>query len=168
MRTGLRFSFRHIVLACLAFPIAHQPVFAQNLSFCGNADWFAVQEAQVRGKKLSPLCQGELDAAADRRTIAERELKTVIEHAPRSADAYEAHSALSHFYLRLGRFHDAEAQILAMLSAKPSAPDLANVRSLFALLANYPDLTISSSHPERLHAGHSQRCSQNLHVGYRT
>jgi hypothetical protein len=47
-----------------------------------------------------------------------------------------------HFYLRIGRFHDAEAQILAMLAAKPAAPDLANVRSLFALLANYPDLTV--------------------------
>jgi hypothetical protein len=146
MRTGLCFSCCRIVLACIAFAIAHQPVFAQNLSFCGNADWFAVQEAQVRGKKLSPLCQGELDAAADRRSIAERELKTVIEHAPQSADAYEAHSALSHFYLRSGRFHDAEAHILAMLAAKPSAPDLANVRSLFALLANHPDLRVASSH----------------------
>jgi predicted aspartyl protease len=146
MRTGLRFSCRHIVLAFIVFPIAH-PVFAQNVSSCGNADWFAVQQAQVQGKKLSLLCHGELNAAADRRGVAERELKTVIEHAPQNADAYEAHSALVHFYLRIGRFHDAEAQILAMLAAKPTASDLANVRSLFALLANYPDLTVPSSHP---------------------
>jgi hypothetical protein len=143
MRAGPYFS---CCLVLLVWAIAGQPAFAQNTSTCDNVDWFAVQQTKSGGAKLSPLCQGELDAAADRRSIAERELKAVVEQAPQSADAYEAHSALLHFYLRIGRFHDAEAQILAMLAAKPSAPDLANVRSLFALLANYPDLALDSSH----------------------
>ncbi|MGD0732867.1 MAG: retropepsin-like aspartic protease [Terracidiphilus sp.] len=72
---------------------------------------------------------------------------TVIQQAPQSANAYQAHSALSHLYLRIGRFHDAQAQILAMLAARPDAPDLANVRSLFALLGSDPDLKVSSSRP---------------------
>ncbi|MGB6686788.1 MAG: retropepsin-like aspartic protease [Terracidiphilus sp.] len=152
MRTGLRFSCSHIVLACIALSIADRAVLAQNGYSCGNGDWFAVQEAQVKGERLSSLCQGELDAAADRRGVAERELKAVIEQAPEGADAYEAHSSLSHFYLRIGRFHDAEAQILAMLAAKPKATDLANVRSLFALLGDYPDLEVSSSYPASIHS----------------
>jgi hypothetical protein len=152
MRTGLRFSYSHILLAYIGFLIAHQAVLAQNGASCGNGDWFTVQKLQAQGKKLSSLCQGELDAAGDHRGVAERELKTVIEQAPESADAYEAHSALSHFYLRIGRFHDAEAQILAMLAAKPTAPDLANVRSLFALLGDHPNLRVSSSHPVSVHS----------------
>ena len=122
-------------------------MFAQNASSCDSSDWFAVEESQAAGATLSPLCKGELDAAADRRSVAERELKGIIAQAPQSADAYEAHSTLVHFYLRIGRFHDAETQILAMLAVKPSAPDLANVRSLFALLATYPDLALGSSRP---------------------
>jgi hypothetical protein len=152
MRTCLRFSYSHILFACIVFPIAHQAVLAQNGSPCGNGDWFAVQKVQVQGEKLSLLCQGELDAAADRRALAERELVTVIKQAPQSLDAYEAHSALSHFYLRIGRFHDAQAQILAMLAAKPTAPDLANVRSLFALLGDHPDVRVSSSRPASVHS----------------
>jgi hypothetical protein len=58
-----------LLLSCVAylhtFAIAGQPAFAQNASTCGNADWFAVQQAKSEGAKLSPLCQGELDAAAD-------------------------------------------------------------------------------------------------------
>jgi hypothetical protein len=143
----LRISRRHIRLALICFAIAQRPLLAQDASPCGNPDWFAVQQEQLRGKPLSALCQGELDAAADRRSIAEKELNAIIEQAPNSADAYEAHSALAHFYLRIGRFRDAQSQILAMLSAKPSAPDLANVGSLFALLAQFPDLAVSSSGP---------------------
>jgi hypothetical protein len=39
------------------------------------------------------------------------------------------------------------AQILAMLAQKPTAPDLQNVQPLFALLAQYPDLTVTTRHP---------------------
>jgi hypothetical protein len=50
MRTGLRFSRRHIVLAFIAFPIAYQLVFAQDVSSCGNADWFAVQQPKSKAR----------------------------------------------------------------------------------------------------------------------
>jgi predicted aspartyl protease len=97
-----------------------------------------------KGKELSRLCKGEMDAAEDHRRQAETELNDVIKAAPHSDDAYAARSALAHFYLRVGRFHDAEAQIEAMLAAKPNAADLANVHSLYALLAAHPDMTVHS------------------------
>ncbi|HEX3470408.1 MAG TPA: retropepsin-like aspartic protease [Silvibacterium sp.] len=79
-------------------------------------------------------------------------MNLVIHQAPQSTDAYEAHSTLAHFYLRIGRFHDAEAQIRAMLAADPRASNLRNLESLFALLANYPDLTILRSYPDAVHS----------------
>jgi len=96
---------------------------------------------------LSTLCRGELDAAEDRREAAEAELRDVIAESPLSASVYAAHSTLLHFYFRIGRFRDANAQMLAMLAARPAAPDLQNVRSLFTLLASSQDLAIVSHHP---------------------
>lgn len=119
-------------------------IFSQDASSCSYSDWFAVQAAQIQGKKLSPLCQGELAAAEDHRSLAESKLKAVIKANAHSPDAYEAHSVLTHFYLRIGRFHDAELQIEEMSSAKPNAPDLVNVRSLFALLGSHTDMTVST------------------------
>ena len=120
---------------------------AQAASTCGGSDWFVVQHVQIAGSKLSLLCKGELDAAKNHREAAETQLKAVIAKSPRSADAYAAHSTLTHFYLRTGRFRDANAQVVAMLAVKPKAPDIQNLRSLFAALAAIPDLAIVSSQP---------------------
>jgi predicted aspartyl protease len=138
---------RALLLSTCFVLVGAQSLLAQNASSCSSPDWFVVQQTQREGHELSPLCKGELDAAEDHREAAESELKAVIQGASQSADAFEAHSTLTHFYLRIGRFHDANAQILAMLVTKPTAPDLQNVRSLFALLATYPDLAVVSSHP---------------------
>ena len=100
-----------------------------------------------------------MDAAADHRRHAEMELNAVIKAAPHSDDAYAARSTLSHFYLRIGRFHDAETQIQAMLAAKPNAPDLTNVRSLYALLATHPDITV---HGDRAASVSSQVIEGNV------
>jgi len=132
----------------LALLLVTSPAFSQDASACGSADWFAVRLAQAHGKVLSALCKGEMDAAEDHRQRAETELNEVIKAAPHSDDAYAARSALLHFYLRIGRFHDAGAQIEAMREAKPKAPDLANVRSLFALLAAHPDMTVNGDQGE--------------------
>jgi predicted aspartyl protease len=115
---------------------------SQDAPSCGYLDWFAVQRAQLQGKQLSSLCEGELNASEDHRPLAERELNAVIDAAPGSTKAYEAHSSLVHFYLRVGRFQDAELHIRAMLAIKPAAPDLVNLDSLFKLLASHPDMAV--------------------------
>ena len=138
---------RAVLLSPCLLVIASGSLSAQNASTCSSSDWFAVQQIERGGRSLSPLCKGELDAAEDHRTAAEAELNALIAKSPQSADAYAAHSTLAHFYLRLGHFHSAESQMLAMLALKPTASDLQNTQSLFELLGRYPDLTISSSHP---------------------
>jgi hypothetical protein len=135
-----------IAVVSILLSIAPSQIFSQDASSCGYSDWFAAQAAEIQGKELTALCQGELDAGEDHRSLAESELNAVIKTNPRSPDAYEAHSALAHFYLRIGRFHDAELQIQEMSSAKPTAPDLVNVRSLFALLGTHSDMTVSVGH----------------------
>lgn len=125
--------------------------YSQDASSCGHSDWFAVRQDRLRGKVLSALCKAELDAGEDRRALAETELNAIVKAAPDSDRAYAAHSTLSHFYLRIGRFHDAEAQISAMLAARPNAPDLANIRSLFALLAAHPDMSVAGDHTSSIH-----------------
>lgn len=135
-----------LVSSCF-FLLGANSLFAQSASSCGSLDWFVIQQAQRERRSLSPLCRGELDAAEDRREPAEAELKAVIAASPQSANAYSARSTLTHLYFRMGRFRDANAQILAMLVARPNAPDLQNVRSLFALLASNPDLAVISQHP---------------------
>lgn len=138
---------RYTLIACIILLAATHLGFAKRTSSCGDPDWFRVQHNQTVGKKLSLLCKGELEAAENHRRAAEEQLNAVIKQAPNSADAYEAHSTLSHFYLRIGRFHDAEAQVMAMLAAKPTAPDLKNIYPLFALLGQFPNLAVSASHP---------------------
>jgi hypothetical protein len=145
---GVGCSFMRALSLCTCLIlIGTESLLAQNASSCSSSDWFVVQQTQREGSRLSPLCKGELDAAEDHREAAEAELKAVIAGSPQSADAYAAHSTLTHFYLRIGRFHDANAEILAMLATRPAAPDLHNVRSLFALLASTPDLAVVSSQP---------------------
>ena len=101
------------------------------------------RSAQRRnGDPLSTLCKAELDAAENRYQAAEHELKAIIARSPHNDDAYAARSTLTQFYLRAGHFKEANAEIVAMLTEKPRALDLQNVRSLFALLAAGPDLTV--------------------------
>lgn len=147
MRSSGRNTYRHCLAACFLLLVATRAGLGQHTSSCGDPDWFTVQQQFDNGEKLSPLCKAELDGAANHVRIAERELKAIIKQAPRSGDAYDAHSTLTHLYLRVGRFRDAEAEVLALLALKPDASDLKNTQSLFALLGRYPDLTVSGSHP---------------------
>lgn len=153
---------RYVATFLLCCPI--QPMFAAGASSCGGSDWFAVQQSYVDGKKLSPLCKGALDAAEDHRRAAEEELNAVIHQDPHSVDAYEAQSTLSHFYLRIGRFHDAAIQVRAMLAAKPAAPDLKNVGSLLELLAGHHDLTAVETRPANVR---SETIDGNIYIPVR-
>ena len=137
-------SIRHGVLVIASFlGMAPFQMHSQNASSCGYPDWFAVQRAQVNGKQLSSLCLGELDASENHRLRAVAELDAVINSDPASTEAYSARSTLAYLYLRIGRFHDAELQIEAMVASRPTAPDLANIRSLFRLLASHLDMTVA-------------------------
>jgi hypothetical protein len=138
-----------LVICILAHAANTAPRSADETS-CVNPDSFAVRQASLEGKQLTALCKGELDAAEGNVRAAENELGVVIHKAPGSEDAYQARSTLSHVYFRLGRFHEAEAQVGAMAAMKPGAADLRNVRPLYELLVHSPDLTIAYSQPSTI------------------
>ena len=145
----LNCSLRYLSSLSLAILLmGSPPLVAQDVSACLSPDWFVVQKTQLAGARLSPLCVGELHAAEDHRKATESELRAVITGDPQSTDAYEARSTLEHFYFRIGRFRDANAQIDAMLRTRPTAPDLLKtLHSLLALLASYPDFSLAKSSP---------------------
>jgi hypothetical protein len=149
-RAGRSFTRVLLLSSCLVL-LGAESLVAQSTSSCGSSDWFVVQESQREGSSLSPLCRRELDAAEDCREAAETELKAVITSSPQSASAYAAHSTLTRFYLRLGRFGDANAQILCDVCRPTCCTGSSNVRSLFVLLAHSPDLAIISHRPAIVH-----------------
>ncbi len=145
-RTSLRAKIVWLVCACFTSLSGAALLPAQTTSTGPSPDWFAVKLAQQTGATLSVLCKGQL-GIAEGLPAAEHELRTLIASSPQSGDAYAAHSTLLHFYLRVGRFRDANAEVIAMLKARPAASDLVDMHSLLALLAAYPDFAINDSHP---------------------
>jgi predicted aspartyl protease len=116
-----------------------------NPDACTPHDWFQLKEKVAAGG-TSLLCKGALDANSERRAAAERELNAVVTQQPHSASSYRAHQLLVDMYFREGQYRQALAQLNQMLVEKPKAEDAA-AHSLFAVLAQYPDLTVASSRP---------------------
>ena len=144
-----RFIYCFFAICFVALVAATAPR-SGNETSCVNPDWFAVRQKFLEGEQLTALCKGELDAAEGNVRAAENELGVIIHRTPGSEDAYHARSTLSHLYFRLGRFHEAEAQVGAMGAMKPGAADLRNVRPLYELLARSPDLAIGYSQPSTI------------------
>jgi len=117
---------------------------------CSNPDWFAVRRAYLEGQPLTASCKGQLEAAEGQVSAAEQDLGAIVRGAPKSEDAYQARSTLAHVYFRLGRFHDAEAQLAAMALMKPAAEDVRNVAPLYNLLARSADVAVGRSEPATL------------------
>jgi len=131
------------VVALLA--VACLPALAEDKpDLCEKHDWFQLREQVARGD-ASLLCKGALDANSEKRVAAERELKAVIRQQPHSASSYDALGTLVNMYFREGRYRRALSQLNQMMVEKPNAKDTKNMHSLFAVLAQYPDLTVASS-----------------------
>lgn len=127
---------------------------------CKPAGWFQLQ-AEAAAGKISLLCEGEVDASFERRTAAEKELRSVIRKSPHSPDAADAHYALIAMDSREGRYREAFRQMKLELADKPDANDLKGAYSLFALLAQFPDQTVVSGKPSTVH---SEIVDNNLFV----
>jgi predicted aspartyl protease len=111
---------------------------------CQPSDWFALQQ-KVEAGGASVLCRGAVDASLERRTQAEQELKLAIRQKPRSADSFAARDTLVNMYYREGRYRKALAQLDQELIERPDTEDAKAARSMFAVLAQSPDLKVVSS-----------------------
>jgi len=118
---------------------------------CGVRDWFQLRDKVAQGGS-SLLCKGAMDAAFERRRQAERELNQVVREARRSDDAYLAHWLLAMLYSRHGQYRKALSQLDQGRLERPEPEDpeqrrglhdLEDMLSMFAALAQFPDLRIA-------------------------
>ena len=128
------------------------PTLAQNNpGSCTPHDWFLLRE-QVAAGRTSLLCKGVIDASLERRVAAEHKLNAVVLKMPHSASSSDALEALANMYFREGRYREALTKLDQGLVEKPDAEDMKAAHSLFAVLAQYPDLIVVSSRPSTLHS----------------
>lgn len=103
--------------------------------------YFALRDATVHAK--APLFyRGAVQASANRRKEAEKLLGKVIQAAPHSSDAYEAHGLLGNLYFRNGLYRESYRELQAESAEKPDAADVKNALPLIKALSEYPDQSV--------------------------
>jgi predicted aspartyl protease len=110
-------------------------------------DWFQLRDA-VRAGQAPAFYQGVVACAFNNIEDCERDLRSAIQSAPQSDQAYEAHGALVYAYQRAGDYRRALSEINELLKAKPDAADVRNALSLFS---QWPDRTVAKSRPSKVH-----------------
>src|SRR5215472_5468699 len=97
-------SAQRVLISVLLLAVATVPLSAQSIpESCGVRDWFQLRDKVAHGSS-SLLCKGAMDAAFEHRSEAEHELNQVIQKAPHSNDASDAHEMLVYLYNRHGQY----------------------------------------------------------------
>jgi hypothetical protein len=91
-----------------------------------------------------------VEASLNRVHAAEKDLRSVIQEAPHSNDAYEAHDLLGNMYFRNGMYREGYSEIVAALRERPDASDAKSMLSIFTALNGLPKMTIVDSKPSSL------------------
>lgn len=117
--------------------------------------WFELRDS-VHPNSAPNFYQGAVDQAFNRPEQAEKELRAVIQAAPGSHQAHEAHELLRYMFLRQGRYAAALAEVDALLHENPNDSDAAADRQIFAALSQYGDQSLSGNRYFRtpIHHGH--------------
>ncbi len=107
---------------------------------------FALRDAV--SQKAAPLFyRGAAAANANNIHAAESDLRSVIQKAPSSDDAYEARDLLGNMYFRNGMYREGYEEIVAALHQRPDASDAKSMLSIFTALNALPKMTILESTP---------------------
>ena len=88
--------------------------------------WLELREAVARGN-APPLARGLVAAAFNDPKTAEKHLWRAIRAAPRSDEAYAAHSMLAELCFRVGRYRQAIRHEQEMRALRPAGPYLAHM-----------------------------------------
>jgi predicted aspartyl protease len=110
---------------------------------------FELRDAMLRSS--TPLLyRGAVDASSNSIRAAEIELRSVIQHDPKSADAYEAHDLLGNMYFRNSMYREGYAEIVAALHERPNASDAKSMLSIFTALNELPKMTVVEAKPSSI------------------
>lgn len=132
--------FIRILLVVIGLFGSSASLVGQQAPLCEEHAWFRTPIA------LSPLCRGVRDAAFDRRSLALKHLKTVIDKAPQSAESYRAHEAILQMEFRDGFYHEALAEADLMLTIRKDAKDIIELRPLLVSLSAFPAMSVVRRH----------------------
>jgi hypothetical protein len=92
-------------LAGLLLAFAQTPAASDYKALFAARDWTGLQRALGRPNAQAPLYRAAFSIAFNQDPAgAEKLLRSVIEAAPHSDDAYQAYEQLSHLYLRTGQY----------------------------------------------------------------
>lgn len=104
--------------------------------------WFELRQTIKNEKHASPLYLGAVASAFNQDKEAEMYLNRVIEQAPTSDNAVQAHKMLAYIYGRSGRNHQALDEFESILKARPSFAEVENARAIYAAFSQHPDLSV--------------------------
>jgi predicted aspartyl protease len=107
---------------------------AQWQSLYLSRQWFALRYG-IQQARVPIFYRGATEAAFNQIGPAQKYLSAVVQAAPHSHDAYAAHELLASLYFRNGLYREAFLQVEAMLTERPTAEDVKNMRSLFKALS---------------------------------
>lgn len=82
-------------------------------------EWFALREA-IQKTEAPALYHGAVGVAFNRHEAAERDLRKVIDDAPKSDAAFQAHEMLAEMFFREGQCKEFIAEVRAMALLKPN------------------------------------------------
>ena len=98
-----------------------------------------------------PFYKGAVEAAANQISVANAALHSVIDAAPTSDQAYEAHDLLGNMFFRNGMYRAAFVEIRAALQERPDASDAKQMLPIATALNNLPEMKVASLQPSTLH-----------------
>jgi predicted aspartyl protease len=146
MKFGLhiRFAILAGVLA-VAHAQTHNPF---QVAYDAN-QLFELRDA-VEHSTAPLFYKAAVEASLNSVHAAEKDLHSIIDAAPDSQNAYEAHDLLGNMYFRNGMYRDAFSEITAALKERPDAADPKSMLPIFTALNELPPMTIVAMRPSTL------------------
>jgi predicted aspartyl protease len=135
----------------LAVPgFAAQVQDSSSLKAAYDANQVFVLRDDVEHSPAPLFYRAAVEASLNQVQAAEKGLRSIIEEAPHSNDAYEAHDLLGNVYFRNGMYREGYSEIVAALHERPDASEAKSMLSILTALNALPKMNIVESKPSSL------------------
>jgi hypothetical protein len=147
MRLCLRLS------VCVATLIGGQGIRAQtaeDLHKLYETDQvFALRDA-VEHTTTPLFYRAAVEASSNQIKVAEKDLRLVIDAAPHSTDAFEAHDLLCNMYFRNGMYRESFREIVAASQVEPDGGGVKDMLPILTALNELPEQIVAERKPSKL------------------
>jgi predicted aspartyl protease len=132
-----------VLLASLCFGAQEDD--ANLKSLYDNHRWFELRDS-IRKGSASPFYEGAIACAFNDVRRCEKKFRAILNSAPNSDEAIEAHRTLASAYLTHGEYKKALGQVDAILALRPTDGDALGGHPVLAALADTADQQIAGRH----------------------